>query len=81
MKHRPVTVRFREAKVNRLPSTGELHWAKMDQFEIRASVPLEKCSCYSGGGDLSVVVLITSTDIVRSTEYGKCSTQYTERMF
>ena len=54
---------------------------KMDQFEIRESVPLEQCSCYSGGGDVSVVVLITSTDVVRSTEYGQCSTQYTERIF
>ena len=81
MKHRPVTIRFREAKVNRLRSTGELHWTKMDQFEIRESVSLEECSCYSGGGDLSVVVLITSTDVVRSTEYGRCSIQYTEQMF
>ena len=54
---------------------------KMDQFEIRENVRLEECSCYSGGGDLSVVVVITSTDVVRSTEYGKCSTQYAERMF
>ena len=81
VKRRPVTIRFREAKVNRLCSTGELHWTKMDQFEIRESVPLKECSCCSGGGDLSVVVLITSTDVVRSTEYGQCSTQYTERIF
>ena len=40
----------------------------MDQFKIRESVPLEECSCYSGGGDLSVVLLVTSTDVVRSTE-------------
>ena len=46
---------------------------KMDQFEIRESVSLEECSCYSGGGDLSVVVLIASTDVGRSTDKGTIS--------
>ena len=72
MKHRPVTIRFRKAKVNRLRSTGELHWTKMDQSEVRESVPLEECSCYSDGGDLSQVPTLYA---VLSTVSAQLNTQ------